>query len=202
MPTRNAHACAGESGGSAVSIRYWAKSRWSLNFKWIPSLKRALCAERGEFDGRRTENRSLLYHILIFIKIEAPKLLNIGQFSVFFWKTGARGFKSLCYNKNTAVHTDDGIVAEKEGFEVRSTPACGARKKSRALRRSIFSTAAPPACSLIPPPAALAINARAERRAGSNPFVITKIPPSIRTAVLWRRRRDLNPRAAIRDLHP
>ena len=131
MPTRNAHACAGESGGSAVSIRYWAKSRWSLNFKWIPSLKRALCAERGEFDGRRTENRSLLYHILIFIKIEAPKLLNIGQFSVFFWKTGARGFKSLCYNKNTAVHTDGGIVAEKEGFEPsrrysRPTPLAGA----------------------------------------------------------------------------
>ena len=43
----------------------------------------------------------------------------------------ARGFKSLCYNKNTAVHTDDGIVAEKEGFEPsrrysRPTPLAGA----------------------------------------------------------------------------
>ena len=220
-------------------------------------------AENSVFGGRKTARFFIIY--LFSVKIEAPKLLNIGQFSVFFWKTGrsgsnpfvitkippsirttalwrrrrdlkcgapplavpekilglyaarffrplrrrlladsatggarnqrprraAIGFKSFCYNKNTAVHSNDGIVAEKEGFEVRCTPACGARKNSRALRRSIFSTAAPPACSLIPPPAALAINARAERRSGSNPFVITKIPPSIRTTALWRRRRDL-----------
>ena len=117
-------------------------------------------------------------------------------------RRAALGLKSLCYNKNAAVHTDDGIVAEKEGFEVRCTPACGARKNSPGFTPLDFFDRCAVDCSLIPPPAALAINARAERRSGSNPFVITKMPPSIRTTALWRRRRDLNPRAAIRDLHP